>query len=73
MDLNELMKNKDLSYYQLVKAIIDQQIFKSIAEVRILMQLTERSGLKMIEWSTRQAENLLIFKCKKFPKCHAQL
>lgn len=38
-----------------------------------MMALTERSGLKMIEWSTRQAENLIIFKCKKFPKCHASL
>ena len=69
--MHELLKKKDLSYYELVKAMIDQKVFKSIAEVRILVQLTERSGLKMIEWSTRQAENLIIFKCKKFPKCHA--
>lgn len=53
VDMNDLLKKKELSYYELMKAITDQRIFRSIAEVRILMQLTERSGLKMIEWSTR--------------------
>ena len=51
--MNELVKKKDLSYYELMKAIFDQRVFKSIAEVRTLIALSDRSGLKMIEWATR--------------------
>ena len=50
-------------------------VFDNITEVRNIMDLTEKSGLKMIEWtdqcSTRN--DSILFRCKKYPKCHAKI
>ena len=48
--ISRLIKNKALSYFELMKACMDVRIYNGVSDVRILMQLTERTGLKMIEW-----------------------
>ena len=42
-------------------------------EVRSIMMLSERTGLKMAEWSYRKEDNIITFRCKKFPLCHSRI
>jgi len=41
---------KALSYFELIKAVIEQKTFSTLAEMRAVMAETSRTGLKMVEW-----------------------
>ena len=63
------------SFFEVMRAVIQQNVFDNVAEVRHVMALTDRSGLKMVEWtpSTAQKNDLLFFRCKKFPACRSKI
>jgi hypothetical protein len=63
------------SFYEIMRSVIQQNVFDNVAEVRHVIALTERSGLKMVEWTptTAQKNDLLFFRCKKFPACRSKI
>lgn len=45
-----LFSKPAISYLELMKAIIKQKVFCSEYEMRRVMKLSEKAGLKMCEW-----------------------
>ena len=68
-----LVNSKHLSYFELMKSIIKQRHFSSLNEVRAVVSLSEKTGLKMTEWSYRKEDNIITFRCKRYPTCHSRL
>ena len=64
---------KHLSFYELIRSIILQKVFHR-DELAKVMTLSERTGLKLIEWNNvRENEKLLCYRCKRSPLCRAKI
>jgi len=59
-----------VSYFELMKTVIEQKVFDNLGEVGNVMNLTEQTGLRMIEWTlTRSDSSILTYRCKRYPLC----
>lgn len=57
-----------------MKTVIEQKVFDNLGEVGNVMNLTEQTGLRMIEWTlTRSDSSILTYRCKRYPLCQARV
>jgi hypothetical protein len=63
-----------VSYFELMKTVIEQKVFDNLGEVGRVMSLSEQTGLRMIEWTlTRSDSSILTYRCKRYPLCQARV